>query len=103
MLFITWVLDFLCIEAPPIPSTIFESKDRTMTKKKLLLKSLLVAVVIAPETPPISFGRQHTLKQRLKHKTNGYGMIETERINAKTLEEVQQATNALLTDQVTQG
>ena len=74
-----------------------------MPKKKFLLKGLLAAVGIAQGTPPISFGRQRTLQQRLKHKTNGYGMLATERLSAKTLEDVRQALEALPTDLVTPG
>ena len=74
-----------------------------MPRKRLLIKGLLAAVGIAQGTPPIFSGRQRTLKQRLEHKTNIYGMLVTDRLDVKTLEEVRHALEALPTDLVTPG
>ena len=86
ILFSTWLLDPLNIKPPPSPSETSGRRDRPIPRKKLLVNGLLAAVGIAQGTPPIFSGRQCTLKQRLEHKTNIYGMLATERLNAKTLE-----------------
>ena len=62
MLFSTWVLDLLNIEPPPLPSETTGGSDRSIPRKKLLIKALMAAVGIAQCTPPIFSGNQHTLK-----------------------------------------